>query len=193
MNRYAVRCADCLSVSFIEAGEEPRWTWSPATGRVAPLQCAACDGPVSSMGRVQAGRLKRSGLEVPCDARCTNARGPSCDCSCGGRNHGSQLLVSVEHDLGAVPRVRPVDADRARAHAAEFRAARDHARAEIEGRFPQLAQKARGDRVLDWTRFLEGKRLMGRLHEAADLRVHGMRMKRLAEVEAIARCWVPVR
>lgn len=24
-----------------------------------------------------------------CDARCTSARGPSCDCSCGGKNHGS--------------------------------------------------------------------------------------------------------
>ena len=23
-----------------------------------------------------------------CDARCTGARGPQCDCSCGGRNHG---------------------------------------------------------------------------------------------------------
>jgi len=23
-----------------------------------------------------------------CDARCTNAIGPSCECSCGGKNHG---------------------------------------------------------------------------------------------------------
>ena len=23
-----------------------------------------------------------------CDARCTTATGPSCDCSCGGENHG---------------------------------------------------------------------------------------------------------
>lgn len=26
---------------------------------------------------------------VPCDARCTSARGHKCECSCGGRNHGS--------------------------------------------------------------------------------------------------------
>lgn len=25
---------------------------------------------------------------VPCDARCTNAKGCSCDCSCRGKNHG---------------------------------------------------------------------------------------------------------
>jgi hypothetical protein len=24
-----------------------------------------------------------------CDARCTTATGPSCDCSCGGANHGA--------------------------------------------------------------------------------------------------------
>ena len=34
----------------------------------------------SLVARVQA--------DVPCDARCTGARGHSCDCSCGGKNHG---------------------------------------------------------------------------------------------------------
>jgi len=29
--------------------------------------------------------------ECPCDGRCTGARGHSCDCSCGGANHGSNL------------------------------------------------------------------------------------------------------
>jgi len=27
-------------------------------------------------------------VEHKCDARCTNARGHSCECSCGGKNHG---------------------------------------------------------------------------------------------------------
>lgn len=26
---------------------------------------------------------------VKCGARCTNAVGPACDCSCGGSNHGA--------------------------------------------------------------------------------------------------------
>lgn len=26
--------------------------------------------------------------DITCDARCTNATGPNCDCSCGGKNHG---------------------------------------------------------------------------------------------------------
>ena len=27
-----------------------------------------------------------------CDARCTHAKGFICDCSCGGKNHGSMIL-----------------------------------------------------------------------------------------------------
>ncbi len=27
--------------------------------------------------------------EHKCDARCTGARGPNCECSCGGANHGA--------------------------------------------------------------------------------------------------------
>lgn len=27
-------------------------------------------------------------LEIKCGASCRNAAGPSCDCSCGGANHG---------------------------------------------------------------------------------------------------------
>lgn len=38
-----------------------------------------------------------------CDGRCTNARGPNCECSCGGVNHGSQRTVKVWRDAGAVP------------------------------------------------------------------------------------------
>lgn len=30
--------------------------------------------------------------DVPCSAKCTNASGHSCDCVCGGRNHGSHAL-----------------------------------------------------------------------------------------------------
>lgn len=31
---------------------------------------------------------------VPCDARCTNAIGHTCDCSCGGANHASKRLIT---------------------------------------------------------------------------------------------------
>lgn len=32
-----------------------------------------------------------------CDARCYNAKGPSCDCCCGGRNHSVGLRRAQEN------------------------------------------------------------------------------------------------
>lgn len=31
--------------------------------------------------------------DQPCDARCMGAKGPSCECSCGGHNHGSSYAA----------------------------------------------------------------------------------------------------
>lgn len=36
-----------------------------------------------------------------CDARCMNAIGHSCDCSCGGANHGRGHHVELKFDLPA--------------------------------------------------------------------------------------------
>ncbi len=46
--------------------------------------CSACGGRVL-VSEVK-GRFKH---DVPCDARCTTARGHNCECSCGGANHGA--------------------------------------------------------------------------------------------------------
>ncbi|MBA7628826.1 hypothetical protein ES703_36322 [subsurface metagenome] len=32
-----------------------------------------------------------------CDARCYNAKGPDCDCCCGGLNHGKGLQKAIEN------------------------------------------------------------------------------------------------
>lgn len=45
------------------------------------------------MGKVDTGRFLQPQYESPCDGRCTNARGPNCDCQCHGANHGSGRLV----------------------------------------------------------------------------------------------------
>lgn len=55
-------------------------------------------------------RLVEEGQAAPCDGRCTNAVGPTCDCVCGGRNHGTKALVTVSFDRGPVP-VAPVMGD----------------------------------------------------------------------------------
>ncbi len=45
--------------------------------------CRECGMPMA-WGALEACRRP----EVPCDERCTHARGHKCDCSCGGTNHG---------------------------------------------------------------------------------------------------------
>lgn len=32
-----------------------------------------------------------------CDARCYDAKGPKCDCCCGGKNHGKGLQAAIEN------------------------------------------------------------------------------------------------
>jgi len=90
--RWFVRCVRCLGVAAVD-------------GRPAPNMRCTCGGRVRVMGKVTpTGRLQGERLEVPCDSRCTNALGPSCDCSCRGQNHGTHRLVVVHYDAGGVPK-----------------------------------------------------------------------------------------
>lgn len=57
------------------------------------------------MGKVARNRLINFMFASPCDGRCTNARGPNCDCQCGGKNHGGQRVVEMQIDTGPVPDV----------------------------------------------------------------------------------------
>ena len=79
----------------------PRWI-GRALGR-----CPSCktvvrrDSPVYDMGgksvvpcpecgnRVTVKAVSGTTSTKECDARCMGAVGPSCDCSCGGENHGA--------------------------------------------------------------------------------------------------------
>ena len=127
--RWFFRCSDCLSVVAADLDAMP-----PRTA-----DCGACDGfrTVEVMGRMKRTAIPYlvTGVDErsPCDARCTHARGPSCDCSCNGKNHGSGLLVEIEHTAG-IPRLRAVDSVKARAFAEEWRAALAVAMTVVDGR-----------------------------------------------------------
>ncbi len=62
-------------------------------GRMAPRKiypaddsgCPTCGKPMTYR-KIEGYRNE----SVPCDARCTGARGHSCECSCGGKHHGEQ-------------------------------------------------------------------------------------------------------
>lgn len=95
-NRWYVRCTDCLAVGVLL--EQP----------THDLQCGTCGGKIESMGKVSfVNGIKHLTEEVhkcPCDARCTHAIGPQCDCPCGGANHGTGRVITVVHDLGVAPK-----------------------------------------------------------------------------------------
>lgn len=96
--RYFYRCDACLELAVIE-GKQLR-----------EVQCD-CGGTLRFLGRTTplGYGLFKVEQRCPCDARCTGATGPNCDCSCGGTNHGTKRLVGVLTSAGAIPRI----ADRA--------------------------------------------------------------------------------
>jgi len=62
----------------------------------ASKPCPFCGGTkVGIMGRVSGRGLRLEELAPVCDGRCTNARGPSCDCHCQGEHHGTGRVVAV--------------------------------------------------------------------------------------------------
>ena len=54
-------------------------------------------GLCPSCGKVMAfdALVATTRAEVRCDARCLGARGHTCDCSCGGKNHGAGWAVAA--------------------------------------------------------------------------------------------------
>mgnify|MGYP000877202420 CR=1 FL=1 len=157
--RCYCRCLACSEVAVVEEA-------IPADAR------CLCDGRLRLLGRVGPGkRLVREVDRCPCDGRCTGAPGPSCDCRCGGANHGSGRVVSVLVDAGGVPRVQVSDEASCRARAAEYNAARQP----YMERVKQL--RARAGRSTEAER-----RLVDALSSISALRSHKGRMSAFAKM-----------
>lgn len=88
--------------------DKGRATWfrvSPGEGRVYPghldhyargRRYHYGDGVCEDCGRAMTWGFLRGFVkpEIRCDARCTNARGFNCECSCGGENHGCGSAIA---------------------------------------------------------------------------------------------------
>lgn len=165
--RYFVRCTTCLVVSAIE---EP-----PAS----VMECGLCAGRLENMGRVERDRLVRDEHLCPCDSRCTAARGPICTCRCNGKNHGSNLLVTITRDIGKVPTVTPrTGREQARLFAAEYTAARAAALARLD----MLTNRKKATGWLDSADYREHRALVAALRKACEAREHRARMRTLRAV-----------
>jgi len=178
--RHFYRCNDCLSVVTVDE-ELPWYVDEQGIGRKG--KCGACDGWIEYLGRTQRTRLVRDEDRCPCDARCTFARGPNCDCRCGGANHGSQAWVRVVVDAGGIPIVQtPHDAA---GKAEQYWDLVEAARTAVEQRYERFfAMKRAGEylRPGDFSEYLDGCGWYRAIGAAQKMRSHAGRNKKLARI-----------
>lgn len=180
MMRHYYRCVDCLTVAATEAPLAVQHIegWLNSYG-----ECGACGGRIESMGQVYQDRLVKPELRCPCDDRCTNARGPNCECKCGGANHGTGLLVEVLVGVGPVPRLCTNAGGAWRA--AEYRALRDAFLDQWHARFDVVVNTKRAGGYLGADQFRHyclGTSLMREWHQVRELRTHKGRMDKIEKL-----------
>jgi hypothetical protein len=175
--RHFYRCNDCLTVMATD--EEIKRT-ADERGFMRYGVCAACDGWISYMGRVEHHRVWHTEHVCPCDGRCTGASGPSCDCQCGGVNHGSGMLVPVDKS-GPMPRfMAPPDARR---KAEEYTRLCDAFETAWQAKYGDIvARKSAGEYIRNFSFYLEALEEWKAYNKACAMKTHGGRNKRLAEL-----------
>lgn len=97
MDRYQIKCCTCLR----QWTEQESWNDLAATHtcRMAYLIAHPSSGGTPAGSVCAPGnhyvirRIKgHYNPDRACDARCTGAKGATCDCSCGGTNHGADQV-----------------------------------------------------------------------------------------------------
>lgn len=181
--RHFYRCADCPSVVATEVKIRPFQT--PPSYAYSFGECSACGGRIEYMGEVCRDHLVRRELRVPCDARCTGATGPHCECQCGAENHGTNRLVEVVVETGKLPRFM-VSSD-AMAKGEAYRDLLRAVRNAHDGRFGRVFQLKRNGVYLnptDWYRFCEGQHINSQILAAREPRSHAARNRKLSAILA---------
>jgi len=103
LERFLGSCPNCgvtVRVGAVETG--PR-AWQIVEGPRALLKSVKSDGQSITAGcphchsaKVRLERVEALHTEEPCNAACMFARGPRCECSCGGENHGAGFGLMFE-------------------------------------------------------------------------------------------------
>lgn len=158
------KCNDCLT-SFTS---------------LVKVDLCACGGKVECMGTVKGDKYIRTEERCACDKRCTHALGPSCDCVCGGENHGTGRVVEIVIESG-VARSASVD-NVALGRAAEFRRTRDDALRAYKQRWGSVDEaKQRGEFIPKDT-WLAWRKAQEALETACKGKVHSNRIKQLVKL-----------
>lgn len=171
---HFIRCTGCLSVMAIPGGRPP-----------ARARCGACNSPIESMGPVRLDRARMGSLTT-CDARCTMASGPSCNCQCQGKNHGSGIRVGIATQSGGLIRVTPPNPERAQRIAGEWREALHETKGRIARNYPMHDPWTKGEEMNPFAagQARKAQAYLDKVNRAETMRTHAGRLEALAKVNA---------
>ena len=179
--RYYYRCRDCLPIAVTDSHIPPTYD---KLGRPHYAICAACEGEVMYLGRVEnTSLLLREEHRSPCDGRCTSAKGPQCDCICGGKNHGTHLLVKVVVREDALPLLAVPAVTRGAAE--EYRQHYKEAKEAWTKRYQTVFARRKAGEFLsaqDYQIYMEGQRYAATLSKARKMGNHKARMAALRQL-----------
>jgi hypothetical protein len=186
--RHFFQCIACSEYLVIEA-PQARWGQPVLPAESCPF-CGAlfAESRPRYCGRVNRGQLVKDHDESPCDGACTMAVGWQCDCSCGGMNHGSRLVIWRVSAAGAAPEVLPVPEKKvttATARREEWTLALAAAESRIETKYGEVFRRKESGTWLSNAEFAAyrlGRTAEKELYSARSLKTHAGRIKKVAKV-----------
>ena len=158
-----------------------KWCLSAMTFPESDLDRRAgciCGGQIEFMGQVTENHsVVKEEVRSACDERCTSALGPKCVCKCGSRNHGTGLVVVIEHQNG-IAFVKPMD-DEAMVRGKESYGTYKLMEGIGEQKLGAILEKNRRHIWLLSTEYQLLKKYRKALKDAVGGRVHKTRMKKM--------------
>lgn len=161
---YYHKCNDCLT---------------PFSSTYKKVDLCDCGGDITFMGQVHGDKFVKTENRPPCDGRCTHACGPTCDCACGGANHGTGKLVSVVVHEGKIKANGLSVEDLLRAQ--KYRTLRDYAENQFKEIFATTLQQMAENHRVQYSEYRHMKSTRQELDNILSLRVYEKRQNKLLE------------
>jgi hypothetical protein len=186
--RVYLRCPDCLSTvtvnsKKIKTGFDYQrfdiYKYDNTLHRWKAPVCSLCDCEMEVMGEVEGNSYVRHDMKCACDARCTNAPGPNCDCQCRGEFHGTGRMVEYVAETG---RVIVKETPEAKAVADEFHASCEKYVSRWRSIYGAVVDQKNSGSYLhgsDYGAYCEGVSVYGLFAKAKKLKTHKARISKI--------------
>ena len=159
------KCMDCLT-AFTSESED--------------VDICACGGKVIFMGQVHGFFYGHKEDKCECDERCSDAQGPTCNCKCGGINHGTGLRIEVLKLNGKI-KVKTLD-EKSILRATEWR----EIMTEVKNRFDKIygynhQLVIKGKRI-PYSEYMDLRNALNEINHLKTMKVHSQRIKKAKEL-----------